>query len=255
MKVSLLTKTIVFLLVLFVLAIIIIGASHTSIASLRELFSDKEFIGSVFFSIKTSVIATVLSFIFGVPSGLYLSRSKGKVSCIIDAIFDIPLVVPPLIVGVLLLTLFNIPIIKDFYDFIFTTSGAVVAQFFVAFPLTVKAAKSTFDMIPDIYEMTAMTLGSKPFKSFYDTTFKIAFPGILSGILLTWLRSMGEFGATLMVGGGIPFKTENIPINIYINMTSGNFQKGVAASVISIAIAFCFIIVIKVLFLSKKKSD
>jgi molybdate transport system permease protein len=255
MKVSLLTKTIVFLLVFFVLSIIFIGASQTNMSSLKELFLDKEFIDSVFFSLKTSAIATLLSFLFGVPSGLYLSRSKSRISCIIDAVFDIPLVVPPLIVGVLLLTFFNMSFIKYFYDFIFTTSGAVVAQFFVAFPLTVKAAKSTFDMVPDIYEMTAMTLGSKPFKSFYDTTFKIALPGILSGVLLTWLRSMGEFGATLMVGGGIPFKTENIPINIYINMTSGNFQKGVAASVISIAIAFCFIIIIKVLFLNNKKSD
>lgn len=88
--------------------------------------------------------------------------------------------------------------------------------------------------MPPVYERIAKTLGAGPFKSFYDTTFKIAFPAILAGLTLTWLRCMGEFGATLMVGGGIPGKTENIPVYICLNMSSGDFDKGMAARIIAI---------------------
>ncbi len=248
MKHSFLTKLLICILFIFILAVLVAGIMTTNCFSVFELFHNREFIDAVWFSLKTSLIATFLSFVIGVPSGFFLARNRGFFPGLLDAVFDIPVVVPPLVVGVFLLTFFNVPIIKQLYPFIFTTAGAVTAQFFVAVPLTIKSSKSAFELVPPVYEMVAMTLGSSPFKSFYDTTFKIAFPGILSGLILTWLRCMGEFGATLMVGGGIPFRTENIPINIYLNMTGGDFSAGIAASVVSIAIAFLCIIFVKTIF-------
>ena len=248
MKHSFLTKLLICILFIFILAVLVVGIMKTNCSSVYALFQNREFIDAVWFSLKTSLIATFLSFVIGVPSGFFLARNRGIFSGLLDAVFDIPMVVPPLVVGVFLLTFFNVPIIKQLYPFIFTTAGAVTAQFFVAVPLTIKSSKSAFELVPPVYEVVAMTLGSRPFKSFYDTTFKIAFPGILSGLILTWLRCMGEFGATLMVGGGIPFKTENIPINIYLNMTGGDFSAGIAASVVAIAIAFICIIFVKTIF-------
>jgi molybdate transport system permease protein len=254
MKHSFLTKLLIYILFVFIIAVLGAGIMKTSCSSVYLLFQNIEFLDAIWFSLKTSLIATFLSFIVGVPSGLFLARNKGLFIGLLDAVFDIPMIVPPLVVGVFLLTFFNIPAIKQLYSFIFTMPGAVIAQFFVAVPLTIKSSKNAFELVSPAYEIVAMTLGSKPFKSFYDTTFKIAFSGILSGVILTWLRCMGEFGATLMVGGGIPFKTENVPINIYLNMTSGDFETGIAASVVSIVIAFICIILIKtILYLNQRR--
>ena len=247
MKQSVISIFLIILLVAFIVIVLITGMMKTDVSSVCQLFLNVEFLDAVFFSLKTSFIATVMAFFIGVPSGFFLARNKGCISGIIDTIFDIPVVVPPLVVGVLLLTFFNYPLMKEIYPMVFTLSGAVIAQFFVAVPLTVKSAKTAFELVPEKYEMIAMTLGSKPFKSFYDTTFKIALPGIVSGVILTWLRCMGEFGATLMVGGGIPFETENIPINIYLNMAGGDIKSGIAASVVSIIIAFISVILVKII--------
>lgn len=239
------------ILLILIFSVIFVNFFNTGIGNIEKLLSNKEFIASVFFSLKTSFLATFFAFIFGLPTGLYLARIKNFLSCTVDIVVDIPMVLPPLIVGVMLITFFKASGLEEFYSFIFTTSGAVAAQFFVALPLIIKSSKSSFELVSQTYEITAMTLGSRPCKAFYDTTFKIAFPGIMSGIILTWLRCMGEFGATLLIGGGIPYKTENIPINIYINMSSGDFGMGMAASVLSIIIIVIFVVVIKILTLKK----
>lgn len=238
-------------LLILILAVIFVSFFNTAPEDIEKLLINKEFISSVFFSLKTSFLATCLAFIFGMPTGLYLARTKNLFSGVMDIVVDIPMVLPPLIVGVMLITFFKSSGLEALYSFIFTASGAVAAQFFVALPLIVKSSKSSFELVSQRYETIAMTLGSKPFKAFYDTTFKIAFPGIMSGVILTWLRCMGEFGATLLIGGGIPYKTENIPINIYINMSSGDFGMGMAASVLSIVIIVIFVVVIKILTLKR----
>jgi molybdate transport system permease protein len=247
-----------FTLAFLVLAVIITGCFSVSIDSLLNILKDEEFYAAVMFSLETSVLATGLSFILGVPAGLYLSKSKGILGHILDTVFDIPIVVPPLIVGVLFLSFFNLSFIKDAYSFIFSFWGAVIVQFFIAVPLTIKSSKSSFGMVPPVYEMIATTLGKRPLRAFWDTTFKIALPGIFSGLTLTWMRCVGEFGATLMVGGGIPFKTENIPVNIYLNITAGDYRKGLSASIVTIIIAFICILLMRVFYsinLKKRKND
>ncbi|WP_022669804.1 molybdate ABC transporter permease subunit [Hippea alviniae] len=236
------------ILTLFLVSIIAYGFIKVNPKDIVALFGDGEFLSAVWFGLKTSSMATMLSAVFGIPSGFFLARSNSMFSRILDSFFDIPLIIPPLIVGTLLLTLFNAPFIKSFYSFIFTTAGATIAQFFVAFPFSVKASKNAFELIPPTYERIAMTLGASNFSSFYDTTFKLAFSSIMSGLMLTWLRSLGEFGATLMVGGGIAYKTANIPINIYLKMTEGNFNEGLAASILIVVVSFVAVIVIKSLF-------
>jgi molybdate transport system permease protein len=251
MKYSLFTA---FLLVFLIVAVIVTGCFSVSFESLTNILKDREFYSAVIFSMETSILATVLSFLFGVPTGLYLSKCKGFLGHVLDTVFDIPIVVPPLIVGVLFLSFFNLSLIKGVYSFIFSFWGAVIVQFFVAVPLTIKSSKNSFSMVPPVYEMIATTLGKKPLRAFWDTTFKISLPGILSGLTLTWMRCIGEFGATLMVGGGIPFKTENIPVNIYLNITSGDYQKGLSASIITILIAFICILLMRIFYSVNLKS-
>jgi molybdate transport system permease protein len=252
MRLSSISRIIVILLACFFGIILFSGIYYTGLDSISGLFGDTNFLQSVIFSLKTSLVATALAFILGVPSGFFLARNNTLVSRFMDVLFDIPIVIPPLIVGVLLVTFFNIPVIRNFYSFIFTTPGAIAAQFFIAVPFTIKSSKSAFELVPPIYERIAMTLGAKPIRSFFDTTYKIAFPGILSGLILTWLRCVGEFGATLMVGGGIQGKTENIPINVYLHMISGDHQKGVTAGIMTVGLALICILFINMVFLNTR---
>ncbi len=241
------SKWLSFLLAIFI--VVVIGSAFMVIDghAFRHLFHDDGFAKALFFSLQTSLTATLLAAIMGVPAGLYLARNKGVVVTLIDGLFDIPIVMPPLIVGVLLLSFFNQPFVKGIYDFIFTLPGAIVAQFFVAVPFTTRAARSGFALVSPVYEQIAMTLGARPVKAFFDTTFKIALPGILAGLILSWLRCLGEFGATLMVGGGIPGRTENIPIYIYLNISSGDFDKGIAAALVATCCAFIGVVFIRFL--------
>lgn len=228
-----------YLLAIFILILIGSAFFKTEKAALAGLFVNSSGFGqALLFSLKTSLAATCLAAVTGIPAGLYLARNNSHIATIIDALFDIPIVIPPVVAGVLLLSFFNLPAVKHFYDFIFTIQGAVIAQFFVAVPYTIRASKNAFELIPQIYERIAMTLGARPLKAFIDTTFTLAFPAIVSGLILSWLRCLGEFGATLMVGGGIPGKTENIPVYIYLNMSSGEFDRGMAASIMAICCAF-----------------
>lgn len=253
MRLIQLSRFMTFFLAFSFIMVLITSIFTIQFDTILDLFNDTDFLMAIWFSLKTAFAATVVAFITGVPAGYYLARKKTTASKVLDSLFDIPVVIPPLIVGVLLLTFFNLPFIKSMYGFIFTTAGAVVAQFFVAFPFTVKSSKNAFELVSPMYERIAMTLGAKPFRSFYDTTFKMALPGIASGVILTWLRCLGEFGATLMVGGGIGGQTENIPVNIYINMSGGDFDKGLAASVVTIFIAFFSVLAVKYIGLFRKR--
>jgi molybdate transport system permease protein len=252
MKISRLSLLFVVVFVLFLGGIFATGLFSIGPADIREVLAAPTFFSAVFFSLKTALIATVLSFVFGIPTGFYLARKKSRFSRVLDVLFDIPIIIPPLIVGVLLLTFFNLPVVSRFHSFIFTTSGAVIAQFFVAAPFTIKSARNAFELVPPVYERIAMTLGASPFVSFYDTTFRIAFPGILSGLILTWLRCMGEFGATLMVGGGIRSKTENLPIHVYLHMSSGDFNLGITVSMLTILLAIGCVLVVNIVFLKSR---
>ncbi|MGA1847455.1 molybdate ABC transporter permease subunit [Deferribacter abyssi] len=248
MKFTKVASLITFVLFLLILVLILFSLKEISILQLKEIISDNEFLNAVAFGFFTASIATFFSSFFGIPAGYYLARQRKGVANFLDVFFDVPLIIPPLVVGVLILNFFNASLLNKFFNIIFTLKGAVIAQFFISFPFTLKSSKSAFELVPPIYERIAMTLGAGYFRSFYDTTFKLAFRGIFAGVMLSWLRSFGEFGATLMVAGGIPGKTENVPINIYLNMTEGNFQKGIAASVLTIIFA-CFVIMfVKIIF-------
>jgi len=196
---------------------------------LKELWHNPRFIQALLFSLTTSGGATLCAFVLGVPAALWLKRSHHWSARLCGIILELPLVIPPLIIGVLLLKLSSQTLVQEFIRLVFTFKGALAAQFLVALPLMIKSAESAFRLVPTQYEHLARTMGATPRQAFFDTTWRLAWPGILAGIALTWMRALGEFGATLMVGGGIPGKTENIPIFIYLSISEGNFAAGMGA--------------------------
>jgi molybdate transport system permease protein len=212
---------------------------------LRQLSQEPRFIKALGFSLLTSGGATLGAFVFGVPAALWLSRSRHRGTRICAIVLELPLVIPPLIIGVLLLQLANQALLQNVFRLVFTLQGALLAQFFVALPLLIKAAEGAFRLIPAEYEHIAMSMGASPVRAFLDTTWRLAWPGILPGIVMTWMRALGEFGATLMVGGGIAGKTENIPIFIYLSISEGDFSAGMGACALLILTVIVILLLLR----------
>src|SRR5699024_1211738 len=193
-------------------------------------------------SLRIAGIATLIVFVTGVFSARIITRSRFPGKRILESLLMLPLVLPPTVVGFGLLYLFgaNGPIGKlllDWFDVqvVFTWTGAVIAAIVVAFPLMYQSAAASFQRYDRNIENAALTMGASKWRVFWTISFPLAWPGLLAGLVLTFARALGEFGATLMVAGYIPNKTETIPLSIYFSAESGN-QEAALFWVISILI-------------------
>jgi len=178
-------------------------------------------------SIKTSLTATVLVFLLGIAAAWLLAGYRGRFKGLIDSILTLPLVLPPTVVGFFLLVLLgrNSPIGQLLfslgYQVIFSWSATVIAASVVAFPLMYKTARGAFEQIDINIVNAARTLGVKEWKIFWKISVPLAWPGIAAGTVLAFARALGEFGATLMVAGNIPGKTQTIPVAIFFEAEGG----------------------------------
>jgi len=180
-------------------------------------------------SLRIAGIATLIVFVTGVFSARIITRSRFPGKRILESLLMLPLVLPPTVVGFGLLYLFgaNGPIGKlllDWFDVqvVFTWTGAVIAAIVVAFPLMYQSAAASFQKYDRNIENAALTMGASKWRVFWTISFPIAWPGLLAGLVLTFARALGEFGATLMIAGYIPNQTETIPLAIYFAVESGN---------------------------------
>ncbi|QKY70817.1 molybdate ABC transporter permease subunit [Lentibacillus sp. CBA3610] len=183
----------------------------------------------LYLSLRIAGIATVIVFITGVFFARIITRSRFPGKRIIESLLMLPLVLPPTVVGFGLLYLFgnNGPIgtlLLEWFDFqvVFTWIGAVIAAIVVAFPLMYQSAAASFQKYDRNIENAARTMGASRWRIFWTISFPLAWPGLLAGLVLTFARALGEFGATLMIAGYIPNQTETIPLAIYFAVESGN---------------------------------
>ena len=194
------------------------------------------------------MLATVIAFFLGVFFAYLLTKKKVPGKNIWETILILPMILPPSIVGYLLLKVFGKrgPIGAFLLDtfgiqIVFTWIACVIAATVVALPLMYQNAKSAFQSVDPSYELAAKTLGSSSFKVFRTVTFPLSGPGIVSGIVLTFARALGEFGATLMLAGNIPGKTQTIPTAIYYAVVVGKDEK--ASMLVLIMVLFSFALV------------
>ena len=122
----------------------------------------------------------------------------------------------------------------------------MIAQVFVAGPLYIRQAKSAFAMVDQVYESAARTLGASPLVTFLSVTIPLAWPGLVSGVILSFARSIGEFGATIMVAGNLPGKTQTMPLAIY-GLLQSDLTASIALSLVLIAISCIILILIRFL--------
>jgi molybdate transport system permease protein len=175
--------------------------------------------------------ATFLTFFLGVGAAYILREHRSQWQSILDGIFIAPLVLPPTVVGFLLLQLFGRygwmgKLLELFhFNIIFTWYAGVIAAIVVTFPIMYKTAQGAFAQVDPNLICAAKTLGASNFRVFWQILLPLAWPGILAGTTLTFARSMGEFGATLMLAGNIPRETTTIPLAIYAAVQAGADQE------------------------------
>jgi molybdate transport system permease protein len=179
-------------------------------------------------TLKVAGCATLLVFVAGVGVAWLLARHAFRGREVLDAAMTLPMVMPPTVLGYYLIVLLGrhgwlgSGIYETFgWTLMFTWQGAVIAAAVVAFPLVYKAARAAFEDVSVQYENAARTLGASELRVFAQVTVPLAWRGILAGTMLAFARAMGEFGATLMIAGSIPGKTQTLSIAVYESVQAG----------------------------------
>lgn len=198
-------------------------------------------------SLKTAVWATLFAALLGITAARWMLTHRSPARGWIDGILTLPLVLPPTVVGFLLLLLLgkNGPagqLLNSLgISLIFTWWAAVIAATIVAFPLMYKTVLSAFTQIDPTLISSARTLGATEWRIFWQVLLPLAWPGVQAGIILAFARALGEFGATLMVGGSIPGETQTIPITIFFAAEAGRMGLALAWVLLMMAISLVVI--------------
>lgn len=202
-------------------------------------------------SLKIASIATIFSFILGLFFAYFLNKKKIPGKNIWETLLILPMILPPSVTGYMLLILFGKRgfigkfLLENFdVQIVFTWVGAVIAACIVSLPLMYQNAKGAIISIDPIYENAARTLGSSEWKIFYSIILPLAYPGIISGAVLAFARAMGEFGATLMIAGNIPGKTQTVPVAIYFAVESGDMKTANILVLVMTLISFLMIFIL-----------
>lgn len=204
----------------------------------------------IWISLKTAITATAIAFVLGIIAARWMVGYRGKAKSLIEGFFTAPLVLPPTVVGFLLLLLFGkngfLGQFLHLFNFsiIFTWYATVIAAKVVAFPLMYKTALGAFKQIDDNLLACARTLGASEWRIFWQIMLPLAKPGLIAGTLLSFARALGEFGATLMLAGSIPGRTQTIPIAIFFAAESGAMDKALFWVLVILAISLGVIIAI-----------
>nr|WP_202427672.1 molybdate ABC transporter permease subunit [Duganella margarita] len=179
-------------------------------------------------SLKVACWATLIDLVFGVALGYLLARKRFPGRELLDAMLTLPMVMPPTVLGYYMLVIIGRNGVVGAWlqqhfgiNLIFTWQAAVIAAAVVAFPLVLKGARAAFEAVDTQFEQAARVLGVSSFGVFLRVTLPLAWRGVLGGTLLAFARSMGEFGATLMVAGSIPGKTQTLSIAVYEAVQAG----------------------------------
>ncbi len=200
---------------------------------------------AVALSLKVASVATLVSLPFGIAVAYLLARTRFPGKSLVNVLVHLPLVMPPVVTGYLLLILFgkNGPLGKFFADyfglvFSFRWTGAALACGVMAFPLLVRAIRLSIEAIDRRYEEAAATLGAAPAWIFATVTLPLALPGVIAGMVLAFAKAIGEFGATITFVSNIPGETQTLPTAIYtLTQVPGGDAGAMRLTIIAIAIS------------------
>lgn len=252
---NILFKIFLAIFIILLMALIVSAVSNViirGIAGMKESITSPEIIFSIKLSLFTSVISTTLCIIFAVPIAYGMERLNIPGKKVINTILDIPLALPPIVSGVALLLLFGA---TEFgrslaalgLKFVFDIKGIILAQFFVNISYMIRILKSTIADINPRLEFVGRTLGCSQFQAFFKITLPLAKNGLIAGMVITWARALGEFGAALMLAGATRMKTETLPVSLFLNMSTGDIKLAMASATIIISISIISLFVFETL--------
>lgn len=209
-------------------------------------------------SIKVALISTVIVTIIGVLVSKWLYERKGIIARILESIIVLPIVLPPTVMGFILLIIFSPhSVVGRFFSnvlhipVVFTMTGAVIASVIVSFPLMYQHTVQGFRGIDSKMLNTARTMGASESKIFYRLVVPLSKRSILSGIMMSFARAIGEFGATLMVAGYIPNKTNTLPLEIYFLVEQA--KENQAWLWVLVLVAFAIVVISSINLLNRDR--
>ena len=233
--------------ILMILLMVCADLCYTDFQSLRQTLSEPEIQYSIQLSLFSCSLSTLMSLAVAVPIGYLMSRFEFKGQSLVDAVLDIPIVLPPLVVGISLLVLFNYPPFHWLSDWVvFEIPAVVLAQFMVACAFAVRTMRVTFDQIPRRYEQVALTLGCNQSQAFWRVVFPQSYKGVLAAGTLAWARSLGEFGPILVFAGSTRMRTEVLPTSVYLEMQSGDLKGMLSVSILMIALSAAVLVLARI---------
>lgn len=204
-------------------------------------------------SLSTSTLALLFIVLAGTPIAYLLARSGSSIARVVDAMIDLPIILPPAVAGIALLTAFGRTgvlgrLLNDAGITIgFSTTAVVIAQIFVSAPFYIRTVRAGFLRIDRIVEESAADLGATPVRVFWRITLPLARNSLLAGAVLAWARALGEFGATIMFAGNRQGVTQTMPLAIYERFGAGDMPSALMLSVILLGTSLVFLVIIRLI--------
>lgn len=211
----------------------------------------------ILLTLKVAGIATLISSAMGIALAWFMARSRIPGKRWIDALCALPLVLPPTVIGYLLIMLVGANglmgewLARVGIELIFNWKGAAVAATVVVFPLTYRASKAALESVDHSLEDAARTLGATEFEVFYKVSMPLAWRSIAAGVSLAFARGMGEFGATLMIAGNLPGKTQTLSLAIYSAFNASNDEQAII--LVLLTAALCASLLVLAEFLTSRR--
>ena len=233
---------------ILIVAMLVADASFTAPRHFWHALQSPEIRYAIKLSLISCTLTTILSLWVAVPIGYLMARTEFRGKALLDAILDIPIVLPPLVIGLSLLILFQTPVgraIESVVTVTYAIPSVILAQFMVAAAFAVRTMRATFEQINPRQEQVAMTLGCSRSQAFSMVVLPEAKRGVLTAASLAWARALGEFGPILIFSGATRLRTEVLPTTVFLELSVGNIEAAVAVSLLMVAAALLVLIVIR----------
>jgi molybdate transport system permease protein len=232
--------------VALIVAMLVADLAFTSPGHLLAALGSPEIRYAIKLSLISCSIATLLSLWVAVPLGYLLSRTRFPGQGLVDTLLDVPIVLPPLVIGLSLLILFQTPpgrAVQRAVPVTYAVPSVILAQFAVTAAFAVRTMRVTFDQLPPRAEQVALTLGCSRSQAFWRVVMPEARRGLLTAATLAWARSLGEFGPILIFSGATRMRTEVLPTTVFLELSVGNLEAAIAVSLLMIGVAVVVLVV------------
>jgi molybdate transport system permease protein len=221
---------------------------YVKLPLIGEVFTNDGYRYAVLLSLLSCSITTILSVWVAVPTAYLMSRVEFPGKRLVDAMLDIPIVLPPLVIGLGLLMLFQTPpglLIQQHVRFTYAIPGVILAQFMVACAFATRTMMAAFAEINPRQEQVAVTLGCSRAQAFWMVVLPEARRGIVPAATIAWARAMGEFGPVLVFAGTTRLRTEVMPTTIFLELQVGNLGMATAVAVVMLALSLLVLLLMR----------